>query len=54
MAAPRRAALEGLLLDGGALPAHDRTKRRGQLLERCARDTMAMVKVTERLRRLAA
>lgn len=48
------AALEALLLDGSALAAPDRTKLRGQLLEYCARDTMAMVKVAERLRQLAA
>ncbi len=45
--------LEGLLLNGAALSAAERKKLRKQLLEYCALDTLAMVKVVERLRGLA-
>jgi hypothetical protein len=46
-------ALEALLLDGESMEAADRETVRAQLLEYCALDTMAMVKVVERLRELA-
>lgn len=44
--------LEALLLGDAALGAADRATVRGQLLEYCALDTLAMVKVVERLREL--
>ncbi len=49
------AVLEGMLLGGseGAWGA-ERTLLRKQLLEYCAQDTLAMVEVVERLRRLAS
>jgi predicted RecB family nuclease len=46
-------ALEALLLEGESLDAGDRDTVRTQLLEYCALDTMAMVRVVERLRKLA-
>ncbi|HSN13016.1 MAG TPA: DUF2779 domain-containing protein, partial [Anaeromyxobacteraceae bacterium] len=48
------AVLEGLLLGDGALPAEQRAALRGQLLTYCAQDTLAMVKLVERLRALVA
>ena len=44
--------LEALLLGDASLGAADRATVRGQLLEYCALDTLAMVKVVERLREL--
>ena len=46
-------ALEGLLL-GGELPAPERDALRAHLLEYCAQDTLAMVKLVEHLRGLAS
>jgi hypothetical protein len=46
-------ALEGLLLDEGSVPAAERKKLRRQLLDYCERDTLATVKVYERLVGLA-
>jgi predicted RecB family nuclease len=46
-------ALEGLLLGGGP-PAEERETLRRHLLEYCAQDTLAMVKLVERLGGLAA
>jgi hypothetical protein len=46
--------LEVLLLSGEGLPAAERKKLRRQLLDYCELDTLAMVKVVERLRALAA
>jgi len=48
------AVLEGLLLDGAGLSERERQRLRRQLLDYCERDTMAMVKVVERLERLGA
>jgi hypothetical protein len=45
--------LEGLLLGGDAVPAAERKKLRRQLLDYCARDTLATVKLYERLVELA-
>jgi hypothetical protein len=45
--------LERLLLGGDAIAAADRAAARAQLLEYCALDTLAMVKIAERLRELA-
>jgi Domain of unknown function(DUF2779) len=45
--------LEALLLGGAPVSAARRDALRAQLLEYCALDTMAMVKVVERLRELA-
>jgi hypothetical protein len=47
------AVLEGLLLNGAALSEAARAKLQKQLLEYCKLDTLAMVKVVERLRSLA-
>lgn len=46
-------ALEALLLGGPALSAAERDTLRAHLLEYCKLDTLAMVKVVERLRQLA-
>ena len=46
-------ALEGLLLGADAIPAAERKKLRRQLLDYCERDTLATVKVYERLMGLA-
>ena len=46
------AVLEGILLRGEAISGTDLKKLRGQLLEYCELDTLAMVKVVERLRQL--
>jgi hypothetical protein len=45
--------LEGLLLSGDDLSTAERKKVRRQLLDYCELDTLAMVKVVERLRELA-
>jgi predicted RecB family nuclease len=45
--------LETLLLDEGSIPTGERGKLRKQLLEYCAIDTLAMVKVYRRLVELA-
>ncbi|MEK7315263.1 MAG: DUF2779 domain-containing protein, partial [Candidatus Eisenbacteria bacterium] len=45
--------LEALLLDEGAVSASDREQLRGDLLRYCERDTLAMVRLHERLRDLA-
>jgi hypothetical protein len=42
--------LEGMLLGGDAIPAADRQKVRAQLIEYCKLDTLAMVRIVERLR----
>lgn len=47
------AVLEGLLLRGDAFPPAERARLRSQLLAYCARDTLAMVRLVERLRALA-
>jgi hypothetical protein len=47
------AVLEGLLLNGAEINPTERKKLRGQLLVYCKQDTLAMVKVVERLRKLA-
>jgi hypothetical protein len=47
------AALESLLLGNGAIPQDERQALRAQLLEYCGQDTLAMVKVVERLQQLA-
>jgi hypothetical protein len=47
------AVLEGLLLRGGQIRREQRETLRAQLLAYCAQDTIAMVKVVERLRELA-
>jgi predicted RecB family nuclease len=44
--------LEALLLRGDQVPAKDRTTLREQLIEYCKLDTLAMVKVVERLSQL--
>jgi hypothetical protein len=48
------AALEGLLLGDAPLSPAEREALRGHLLVYCAQDTLAMVKLVERLRALAA
>lgn len=48
-----QAVLEGLLLREDAIPAADRKKLRRQLLDYCERDTLATVRVYERLLGLA-
>ena len=48
------AALEGLLLSTDASPAEYRQRLRRDLLAYCERDTLAMVRLTERLRVLAS
>lgn len=45
--------LDGLLLGGDALPAAERKKLRRQLLDYCELDTLAMVKIVDRLKVLA-
>jgi hypothetical protein len=47
------AVLEGLLLNGAEIKVAERKKLRGQLLEYCKLDTLAMVKVVDRMRKLA-
>jgi len=47
------AALEGLLLGSAPLPPAKREALRGQLLAYCAQDTLAMVRLVERLTALA-
>ncbi len=47
------AVLEALLLDERSLAAEERARLRGQLLAYCERDTLAMVRLVERLRELA-
>jgi predicted RecB family nuclease len=47
------AVLEGLLLGGTEIKPAEQKKLRKQLLEYCKQDTLAMVKVVERLRKLA-
>ena len=47
------AVLEGLLLREDALPPAERARLRRQLLAYCERDTLAMVRLVERLRELA-
>jgi hypothetical protein len=47
------AVLAGLLLDGASIPAAERKRLRRLLLAYCEQDTLAMVKVVERLRTLA-
>lgn len=42
-----------LVVDDGTLPLADRVIKRGELLRYCERDTLAMVRVLERLRELA-
>jgi hypothetical protein len=48
------AALDQVLFAGDALPAEERAELRAALLEYCERDTLAMVRLLERLRELAA
>ena len=45
--------LEGLLLAGDAMPAAERKRLRQQLLDYCELDTLAMVKVVEKLKVLS-
>ena len=45
--------LEGLLLEGESIPGAERRKLRRQLLDYCKRDTLATVKLYERLLVLA-
>ena len=45
-------ALEDLLLRGEGIPDEDRTRRRRQLLDYCERDTLATVRVYEKLRQV--
>lgn len=47
------ARLEQLLLEPDSIPADEREKTRRDLLDYCKRDTLAMVKLVERLRELA-
>ncbi|MGB8932183.1 MAG: DUF2779 domain-containing protein [Anaeromyxobacteraceae bacterium] len=46
--------LAGMLLNGGAITPAERKRLRAHLLEYCGLDTLAMVKIVERLRELAA
>ena len=48
------AILEGLLLGRGEIAQEERERLRGQLLEYCALDTLAMLHIVERLEALAA
>ena len=45
-------ALEDLLLRGEGIPDEDRTRRRRQLLDYCERDTLATVRVYEKLQQV--
>jgi hypothetical protein len=47
------AELEQLLLEPDSVPAEEREKTRADLLAYCERDTLAMVRLVERLRQLA-
>jgi hypothetical protein len=47
------AALESMLLGNAAMPDRERDALRAQLLDYCCQDTLAMVKVVERLQQLA-
>ncbi len=46
--------LARLVFDGDAMPADERRRRRDALLAYCERDTLAMVRLMERLRELSA
>jgi hypothetical protein len=48
------AVLEGMLLGGARPPDAERARLRRSLLDYCAQDTLAMVKLVERLRGLAS
>jgi hypothetical protein len=48
------AVLEALLLGTDAMSPRERSAMRAQLLEYCAQDTLAMVKITDQLRELVA